>query len=80
VVAERSRSAGPGEWQPEAIAPAIRRAVWRYNELALHEVVLTEPGRIPRTSSGKIARSACRQNYLDGSFTAGPDAARGERR
>jgi fatty acid CoA ligase FadD32 len=80
VVAERSRSAGPDEWQPERIAPAIRRAVWRYNELALHEVVLTEPGRIPRTSSGKIARSACRQNYLDGSFGVGPDAGRGARR
>ncbi len=70
VVVERPRLVSSDEWQPERLAPEIRRAVWNHHELALHDVVFTDPGRVPRTSSGKIARSACRQNYLDGSFGA----------
>ena len=68
VVLERSRSVGPDEWPPAQLTPSIRQAVWQHHELALHDVVLTEPGLVPRTSSGKVARSACRQNYLDGRF------------
>jgi fatty acid CoA ligase FadD32 len=68
VVVERPRSVDPGEWQPGRLTPAIRQAVWQHHELALHDVVLTEPGLVPRTSSGKIARSACRERYLDGAF------------
>ncbi|HST83272.1 MAG TPA: fatty acyl-AMP ligase [Kineosporiaceae bacterium] len=76
VVVERSRSVDPEQWQPERLTPAIRRAVWQHHELALHELVLTEPGLIPRTSSGKISRSACRQRYLDGGFGGKPEATR----
>jgi fatty acid CoA ligase FadD32 len=70
IVAERSRSADPDTWRPERLAPAIRQAIWHHHELAVHKVVLAEPGLIPRTSSGKVARSACRQRYLDGGFGA----------
>jgi acyl-CoA synthetase (AMP-forming)/AMP-acid ligase II len=31
-------------------------------------VLLTRPGGIPRTSSGKVRRSACREAVLDGSL------------
>jgi fatty acid CoA ligase FadD32 len=70
VVVERSRLADPAEWQPGRLASAIRQAVWRHHEIALHDIVLTEPGLVPRTSSGKVARSACRQIYLDNGFGA----------
>jgi acyl-CoA synthetase (AMP-forming)/AMP-acid ligase II len=30
------------------------------------EVVLVEPGTVPKTSSGKLQRSACRQQFSAG--------------
>ena len=32
-------------------------------------VVLVEPGTVPKTSSGKLQRSACRAQYLDGTLS-----------
>jgi len=46
------------------VVDVIRRAVSEKHELAAHAVVLIKPGRIPKTSSGKIQRHACRQGYL----------------
>jgi acyl-CoA synthetase (AMP-forming)/AMP-acid ligase II len=34
-----------------------------------------EPGAIPRTSSGKISRNACRQRYLSGELTRSEGSA-----
>jgi len=67
VVVERSRSAG--EWRPDEIARAVRQAVWRRHDLALHDLVLAEPAAIPRTTSGKVSRTGCRARYLDGYWT-----------
>jgi acyl-CoA synthetase (AMP-forming)/AMP-acid ligase II len=39
------------------VVDVIRRAVSEHHELAAHAVVLIKPGRIPKTSSGKIQRS-----------------------
>ena len=39
-------------------ADAIRRAVSETHEVALHEVLLLQPGGLPRTSSGKVRRRA----------------------
>jgi fatty acid CoA ligase FadD32 len=66
VVAERSRageSAGA-----EEVGRAVRAAVRKYHDLAVHDFVLTGAGTVPRTSSGKIARQACLQAYLEGLF------------
>ncbi|HSF42104.1 MAG TPA: amino acid adenylation domain-containing protein, partial [Thermoanaerobaculia bacterium] len=52
----------------EAVAEAIRRAVAEEHEARVHEVVLLEAGAIPKTSSGKIQRHACRAGYLAGSL------------
>jgi hypothetical protein len=46
------------------VVDAIRKAVSDNHELAAHAIVLIKPGRIPKTSSGKIQRHACRQRYL----------------
>jgi amino acid adenylation domain-containing protein len=52
----------------EGIAAAIRDAVARKHDLSVHEVVLVAAGGIPRTSSGKLRRGACRSAYLDGTL------------
>ncbi|GAA3571413.1 fatty acyl-AMP ligase [Nonomuraea rosea] len=71
VVAERSRhfplAAGPAGTEEE-VARAVRAAVRKYHDLSVHDVVLAEPGAVPRTSSGKIARRACLRAYLDGAL------------
>ncbi len=44
---------------------AIRRAVSAEHDLHLDAIVLIKAGSIPKTSSGKIQRHACRNGYLD---------------
>jgi fatty acid CoA ligase FadD32 len=39
--------------------------------VTVRDVLLTPAGAIPRTSSGKIGRRACRAAYLDGSLRNG---------
>ncbi|MFE7133457.1 fatty acyl-AMP ligase [Streptomyces sp. NPDC057638] len=52
---------------PEADAAAlcerVRQAVSRHHGLAVHEVVTVRRGALPRTTSGKIQRGACRHQY-----------------
>ena len=47
---------------------AIRRAVAGEHDLTVDAIVLIRAGSVPKTSSGKIQRHACRQNYLDGTL------------
>ena len=68
VVAEVSRHAEPGSWDDDEVGRAVSMAVSQRHSVALHDVVLVEPNRVPRTSSGKIARSATRDLYLEGSY------------
>ncbi|MDA3644268.1 fatty acyl-AMP ligase [Saccharopolyspora indica] len=65
VLAERSRKLPAGEVDPAELAGAVRAAVAQRHGLTLHDVQLVEPGTLQRTSSGKIARSACRARYLE---------------
>jgi acyl-CoA synthetase (AMP-forming)/AMP-acid ligase II len=43
----------------------IRRIVAQQHDLQLYDIALVSPGTIPRTSSGKIRRHACRLMYLE---------------
>ncbi len=52
----------------DAIAECIRRAVTREHEVEVYAVVLVTPGQVPKTTSGKIQRRACRDAYLNGSL------------
>lgn len=47
---------------------AIRAVVSREHSLQTHAIVLLRPSRLPRTSSGKVQRKACKQGFLDGTL------------
>lgn len=66
VVAERA--AGVGRADPEPIVATVRAAVSRDHQIRVADVKLVAAGAIPRTTSGKLARSACRADYLAGRF------------
>jgi acyl-CoA synthetase (AMP-forming)/AMP-acid ligase II len=50
----------------DAVITASRTAVRAECDTDLHELVLIAPRTIPKTSSGKVQRNACRQAYLAG--------------
>lgn len=61
VVHEAERSA---KYNYEEILSAIRAAVAEEYQVQLHAVVIVKTGGVPRTSSGKIQRRACREMFL----------------
>ncbi|HNM86315.1 MAG: fatty acyl-AMP ligase [Mycobacterium sp.] len=64
IVAERA--AGAGRADPAPVIADIRAAVSRTHALPVADVLLVAAGTIPRTTSGKLARRACREEYLAG--------------
>jgi len=67
VVAELER----GRREPSEVAATfelVRAAVAREHELTLDGLVLVRPNSVPKTSSGKIQRHACRKQFLEGSL------------
>ena len=66
IVAERAMGAGRVDAEP--VREAIRAAVSRRHALPIMDVKLVAAGVIPRTTSGKLARRACRARYLDGTL------------
>ncbi len=56
------------------IAGAVRAAVIRDHQIAVGDLVLTLPGQLQKTSSGKIMRAAARERYLTAGFQAWPPA------
>jgi acyl transferase domain-containing protein/acyl-CoA synthetase (AMP-forming)/AMP-acid ligase II/pimeloyl-ACP methyl ester carboxylesterase len=52
------------------VTAAIRRAVIQHHELPPTAIILLKTGNIPKTSSGKIQRHACKAGFLDGSLNA----------
>ncbi|RKH34972.1 AMP-dependent synthetase [Corallococcus praedator] len=50
--------------EPSAAIDAIRRAIAQGHEVAVDTVVLIPAGGLPKTSSGKVQRRACRTQYL----------------
>ncbi|SHG69553.1 non-ribosomal peptide synthetase [Streptoalloteichus hindustanus] len=64
VVQEVARRAD--DVRPAEVAAAVRRAVSARHGVAVDDVVLVATRTIPKTSSGKIQRRACRAAYLAG--------------
>jgi fatty acid CoA ligase FadD32 len=69
IVGERAPGAHKMDMAP--IADDIRAAIAVRHGVTVRDVLLTPAGAIPRTSSGKIGRRACRAAYLDGSLRSG---------
>ena len=47
----------------------IRRAISRRFELQLHDIVFLRNGTLPKTTSGKVQRHACKAGYIAGTLT-----------
>ncbi len=63
----------------DQIAAAVRKAVAEEHQLHIHALLLLKTGSIPKTSSGKIQRHACRQGYLNNTLDVlGRDMAAAE--
>jgi acyl-CoA synthetase (AMP-forming)/AMP-acid ligase II len=45
------------------IKSRVREVIATQLDVALHDLALVKPGSVPRTTSGKIQRNACRQLY-----------------
>ncbi|HET9186236.1 MAG TPA: fatty acyl-AMP ligase, partial [Solirubrobacterales bacterium] len=55
-------------WRREldGVADALRRTVAEEHEVPVHAVALINPGALPKTSSGKVRRRSCREDFLTG--------------
>jgi acyl-CoA synthetase (AMP-forming)/AMP-acid ligase II len=52
----------------DAVIGAIRQRVAEEHGLQIYAVVLVRPGSVPKTTSGKIQRFACREQFLAGTL------------
>jgi fatty-acyl-CoA synthase len=64
IIAERA--AGTARRDPLPAVDAIRKMVSQQHGLTVFDVRFLPAGAIPRTTSGKLARRACRARYLNG--------------
>jgi acyl-CoA synthetase (AMP-forming)/AMP-acid ligase II len=78
VVVQEIRREYRAEADPREVAGAIRAAVLAEHELSIGDLVLTLPGRLPKTSSGKIMRAAAGKRYQGGEFESWAPAHRKE--
>jgi acyl-CoA synthetase (AMP-forming)/AMP-acid ligase II len=68
VVQEIDRRRAPADLG--AVVRAIRLQVAEDHQVPVDAVVLTGPRGVPRTSSGKVQRAACRDAFVAGSLNA----------
>ena len=66
VVIVAERATGTARNDPAPAIEAIRVAVRRRHGIPLADIRFVAAGAIPRTTSGKLARGACRVEYLGG--------------
>ena len=52
----------------DSILETMYQAVVEQHEVEAHNIVLVKPLSVPKTSSGKVQRRVCRQDYLDGNL------------
>ncbi len=69
IVGERT----PGAHKTDigSVIAEVRAAIATRHGVTARDVLLVPAGSIPRTSSGKVGRAACRSAYLDGSLRGG---------
>lgn len=52
----------------EEVIAKIRWSIFEQHFIDVYGIVLVQPGRIPKTSSGKVQRSACQEQFLAGNL------------
>ncbi|MCV7192812.1 fatty acyl-AMP ligase [Mycolicibacterium brumae] len=62
------RAPGTARKDPQPGIDAVRAAVAKRHGLSVADVLLLPGGAVPRTTSGKLRRRACRESYLDGTL------------
>ncbi|KVD87335.1 fatty acyl-AMP ligase [Burkholderia sp. ABCPW 14] len=50
---------------PDALFGKLRHAINLHHGIAVHNIVFTSPSAIPKTTSGKVQRHACRELFLN---------------
>jgi len=68
VAAEVRRAARRADL--DALAADVATTVTQVHGVPVHDVVILGPRRLPRTTSGKLQRSACREAYEQGALAA----------
>lgn len=53
---------------PDALFGRLRQAITRCHGIAVHRIVFTSPSAIPKTTSGKVQRYACRDLVVEGTL------------
>ncbi|MBN1204186.1 MAG: amino acid adenylation domain-containing protein [Myxococcaceae bacterium] len=68
VVAQEVRRTALRHVDHDEVIAAISGAVTEHHDLQVHAVALLRPKHLPKTSSGKVQRQACRRAFLDGTL------------
>jgi amino acid adenylation domain-containing protein len=68
VVVHEVKSKYVGKLNVEEVTGDIRHAIAEQHESQAYAIVLIGPGKIPKTSSGKIQRHSCRAEFLAGTL------------
>ena len=68
LAAELERNARASLEDTKPVRKAIREAVALNHDLATYDIVFLKPASLPKTSSGKVQRHACRAAYLGQTF------------
>lgn len=72
VVIIAERATGTSRSDPQPALAAIRQAIAARHGVQVAEIRLIPAGALPRTTSGKLARRACREQYLAGAAAHAP--------
>ncbi|MGF1478106.1 MAG: fatty acyl-AMP ligase [Cyanophyceae cyanobacterium] len=70
VIAQEVERTSLRQLNVEEVVGAIRQAVAEEHTVDPYAVLLLKPGSLPKTSSGKVQRRACRAQFLDGTLPA----------
>ena len=54
------------------LTQSIKREIAKNHDLQAHTILLLKPGSLPKTSSGKIQRHACRTEFLSNTLEGLP--------
>ncbi|MBU6953988.1 non-ribosomal peptide synthetase/type I polyketide synthase [Hahella sp. HN01] len=68
VIVQEVKRTAVRQLDGDAVARAIRQAVFQEHELPVHAIALLKPLQAYKTTSGKIQRQANRKAWLDGSL------------